>query len=587
MKQQRLKLRLLWRAQTGLWSLSFLVGLLTLLATVLLLASSGWFISAAAAAGVGALFNYMRPGAMIRLFAIVRTAGRYGERLLSHALVLQLLAVLRVQAFDKLARLQQPVLAGGERLQRLIADIDLLDQLPLRLLNPLGWALALTGLYLLVLGWLLPNVWPTMTLLLGLFALSVLLSSKAAWGDAQQEVQLQGQRRALLLENLQVLTTLLATGHFPQRAAQLAAYDLQLNRLQRRQQQRQLLLQTVLQLLLLLGVVLLLDALVQSGSVGSTASIMASITDSISGLPVLDGITVPLWLALVLGWLGLAEVLLPLCQLPASWGQLRAAQRRCNEIWQGAAKDAKKDTEKNSENSGASSRVITETAVAQASIEQSPSHLLLQQLQYGFAQALGTLSAQCQSGDVVLLQGASGSGKSALLQTIAGELPALAGQITFNQQALDALSQQAQCQLLGYLSQRPYLFGLTVAAELRLANANASDEQLLAVLALVELSDWLARQPQGLLTVLGEHGVGLSGGELKRFALARLLLQGSAVLLLDEPFAGLQPALAERLLARLVAWQAHGVLLIASHQQQQHQGFSQIWQIPQGATKRQ
>ena len=597
MKQQRLKLRLLWRAQTGLWSLSFLVGLLTLLATVLLLASSGWFISAAAAAGVGALFNYMRPGAMIRLFAIVRTAGRYGERLLSHALVLQLLAVLRVQAFDKLARLQQPVLAGGERLQRLIADIDLLDQLPLRLLNPLGWALALTGLYLLVLGWLLPNLWPAMTWLLGLFALSVLLISKAAWGDAQQEVQLQGQRRALLLENLQVLTTLLATGHFPQRAAQLAAYDLQLNRLQRRQQQRQLLLQTVLQLLLLLGVVLLLDALVQSGSVGISASITAGITDSISGLPVLDGITVPLWLALVLGWLGLAEVLLPLCQLPVSWGQLRAAQRRCNEIWQGAAKDAKNYAEKKaeksaeniaekiSENSGVSSSVIMPKAAAEATIPQSH-HLLLQQLQYGFTQALGTLSAECLSGDVVLLQGASGSGKSALLHTIAGELPALAGQITFNQQRLDALSQQAQCQLFGYLPQRPYLFGLTVAAELRLANANASDEQLLAVLALVELSDWLARQPQGLLTVLGEHGVGLSGGELKRFALARLLLQGSAVLLLDEPFAGLQPALAERLLARLVTWQAHGVLLIASHQQQQHQGFSQIWQIPQGAIKR-
>jgi ATP-binding cassette subfamily C protein CydC len=130
-------------------------------------------------------------------------------------------------------------------------------------------------------------------------------------------------------------------------------------------------------------------------------------------------------------------------------------------------------------------------------------------------------------------------------------------------------------QQLGYLPQRPYLFGLSVAADLRLAKPAASDEELLQVLTLVGLDDWLARQSQGLLTVLGDYGVGLSGGELKRFALARLLLQKPAVLLLDEPFAGLQHQLAQQLLQRLAAFQQHGILIIASHQQQQDGLFNQ------------
>lgn len=575
----RLRLRDLLAAQTGLWSLSFGVGLCTLLATVLLLASSGWFISAAAAAGVGALFNYMRPGALIRLFAIVRTAGRYGERLLSHALVLRLLAILRVAAFVRLSQaarmspsgdnqpqgLQQQLLASsGDRLQRLIGDIDLLDQLPLRLLNPLGWAVLLGVLYLLVLVWLLPAAGPALAGILLIYLLTVWLAGRSARQDAVAEVQLQGQRRSGLLENLQVLTTLLASGHWQTRAAQQLGFDQQLHQLQQRQQVRQLCLQALLQLLMLAGLAVLLQAL---AAVPLPAGAVAS--DPVSGLPAFSDISVPLWLALVLGWLGLTEVLLPLALLPASYGQVRAAQQRCNELWQGRVDAA----------AGADATGSAAAAPAAVHSGQPTPRLQLQQLQYGFVRPLGVLTASCQAGDVVLLSGPSGCGKSCLLQTLAGELAPVSGQLLFNQQAIMVMTAEQQCRQLGYLPQRPYLFGLTIAAELRLANANASDAELRSVLALVELDGWLARQPQGLMTALGAYGVGLSGGELKRFALARLLLARPAVLLLDEPFAGLQADLAARLLARLVDWQQQGILLIASHQQQDLPEFTQRWTL--------
>ena len=600
----RLRLRDLWRSQRALWSLSFVVGLATLAATVLLLASSGWFISAAAAAGAGSLFNYMRPGALIRFFAIVRTAGRYGERLLSHALVLQLLARLRVQAFVRLSQARQLQLGAGERLQRLVADIDLLDQLPLRLLNPLGWALLLGAAYLAVVALWLPAALLPLSVLLAGFALLLWLCSRGLAQLAASDVALQGQRRGLLLENLQLLTTLLATGHWRARLADLAAADDQLHQLQRSQLRRQLGLQAALQLLVLAGLFVLLQALpaglstagqstaalspaesLSAGALLSAADMLAPgkpVADAVSGLPDLSNLSVPLWLALLLGWLGLTEVLLPLTFLPASWGQIRAAQQRCNEIWQASALAAEREvTEHEVTEQEVTERDAAEREAVPVRLAGGAAGLQLRQLRFGFQASLGQLSADCQAGAVVLLRGKSGSGKSCLLQTLAGELAALGGQMLLNGQPVDALTDSQRCQLAGYLPQRPYLFGLSIAAELRLARANATDDELQAVLALVELSDWLAHQPQGLRTVLADDGVGLSGGELKRFALARLLLLKPPLLLLDEPFAGLHSALAERLLARLTAFQRGGILLIASHQLQQSACFSQCWDLSQ------
>jgi ATP-binding cassette subfamily C protein CydC len=543
-----IRLRDLWLSHKAGWSLSFSLGLLTVLATVALLAWSGWFISAAAAAGVGASFNYLRPGALIRLFAIVRTAGRYGERLVSHALVLRLLAVLRLRVFVALAQQAgTPGLAGGDRLQRLIADIDVLDQLPLRLLNPLGYASLLCAAFLLLLLLLLPDAfWPVTGLLLLLPLAMVAVSGIGARGPVQQaaeEVQLQGQRRGLLLENLQLLTTLLTTGHWPERQQQFIRLDQQVLQLQQHQQIGQLVAQFALQLLMLAGLAALCWPML--------AALIAS-----QPLP----LAAPLWLGLVLAWLGLAELLLPLVLLPQSYGQLRAAQQRCNAM------------------AGTDNKVVSpdETVAAAPDVGYGV-RLDVQQLQFGFLQPLGEVSASFQRGDVVLLKGPSGSGKSCLLQTLAAEIPALGGVALLQQLELTQWPATELYRQIGYLPQRPYLFGLSVAADLRLAKPAATDEELVQVLTLVGLGDWFTHQPQGLLTVLGDYGVGLSGGELKRFALARVLLQKPAVLLLDEPFAGLQPQLARQLLQRLVTFQQHGILIIASHQQQQEKVFNRVW----------
>lgn len=573
-----LRLRQLWLAQTAHWSGSFVLGLCTLLASVALLAFSGWFISASALAGLTAVwagnFDFLRPGALIRLLAIVRTTGRYFERVTSHALVLKLLSQLRVDSFKALA--QQPfhhVQQGftGDKLQRLLGDIDLLDQFPLQLVNRLGWALALAAVYAAVLAWLLPAALGPMLALLALMLLLPLLAQTYAYQEAGQLVQLQAKRRQHLLQSLTLLTPYLLLNRADSLLTEQQQQDRHLYQLERHIQRRQLLLQAAMWLLLLLGlaalVVCAIPSIQSSQQLLATATgpsqVAASADNALLGslgqapsLPYQH--QAPVLIALLLGWLGLAEVLLPLVLVPAVLGQSRQARDRLNQLCQ--------------------------TPTADSGVEPLDGSLVQLQLhtvQWGYQHALPVpaLTATLNAGSCVLLQGPSGVGKSALMQTIAREIPALAGELWLNNTPIHALSEASVRQTCCYVGQRAQVFGLTIAADLRLADPKASDNELQQVLALVGLDSWLARQPQGLFTLLGQYGVGLSGGELRRFALARSLLRKAPVLLLDEPFAGLDAKTADTLLQNIAAYQRHGILVIASHQQLQSPVFNHHWTL--------
>ncbi|EKO3997546.1 cysteine/glutathione ABC transporter ATP-binding protein/permease CydC, partial [Vibrio fluvialis] len=123
-------------------TLGMLLAFVTLCASIGLLTLSGWFLSAAAVAGLTIAretFNYMLPGAFVRGFAMGRTAGRWGERVVSHNATFKLLTDLRIFFFEKLA----PMIPGrvsnlrdADLLNRLVADIDAMDHVYLRLISP-------------------------------------------------------------------------------------------------------------------------------------------------------------------------------------------------------------------------------------------------------------------------------------------------------------------------------------------------------------------------------------------------------------------------------------------------------------------
>jgi len=173
----------------------------------------------------------------------------------------------------------------------------------------------------------------------------------------------------------------------------------------------------------------------------------------------------------------------------------------------------------------------------------------------GRERILGPLSLDVDAGDVVALIGPSGSGKSSLLQLIAGFIAPSAGAVHVQREPA-----------IAWLDQRPLIIQGTLAENLRLVAPTASDEELRHALNQAGLERWLSSTPTGLDTPLGERGVGLSGGEGQRLALARVFLSPATLVLLDEPTAALDPETERDVIAGLTQLAASGrTLVVATH----------------------
>ena len=164
------------------------------------------------------------------------------------------------------------------------------------------------------------------------------------------------------------------------------------------------------------------------------------------------------------------------------------------------------------------------------------------------------LSLRIEAGGRLALLGPSGSGKSTVLEALAGWLPPTQGRIL-----------RRPGLRVGYAGQRPYLFHGSIADNLRLAAPQASEQRLRAVAEAAQVMRFAARLPQGLDTVIGERGFGLSGGEARRIALARLLLREPDLLLLDEPTAFLDPDTEADLLDSLGGFARERAVIVATH----------------------
>lgn len=167
---------------------------------------------------------------------------------------------------------------------------------------------------------------------------------------------------------------------------------------------------------------------------------------------------------------------------------------------------------------------------------------------------LRDLSFTLDAGAHLALVGASGGGKSTLLEALAGWLPPAAGTIRY-----DAPPR------IGYAPQRPFLFQGTLADNLRIAAPEASDAELLAAAEAAQVMRFARRLPRGLDTPIGERGFGLSGGEARRVALARLFLRRPTLLLLDEPTAFLDPETEQAVLRALADFARGRTLVMATH----------------------
>lgn len=508
--------------------LGALLATVTVLSGMALLGLSGWFITATAIAGLNTTlaftFDVFMPSAGIRLLALGRTAARYGERLVTHDATLEVLAALRVRLFRGWAQpeaARRLLARPAQLLFRLTADIDALDSLYLRVLVPLAAALSAAlalGIALGLLQW-----WLGVALVLWLLVSGIciaLLVAHRARPHARRRSYAMEALRARSIDLLAGQTELIMSGQLETQTAaltvadqHLARADDALNRLEAQAGIAYGVVGTVSLTVTLLAVALLVESTVISAPLAALALLLV---------------------------LTATEPFAALRRGAIEAGRTVLAARRLGTRLQTTADTVPAVT----------APVVTPPATGYVlQLRDVSAHP-------GGADApgaaiLNNIYLALAAHERVALIGASGAGKSTLMAVIAGELAARAGSVQVAAHSL--------------LTQRNELFQDSLRDNLRLAAPDADDAQLWQALQSAGLADDVATMPNGLDTRLGEGGLGLSGGQLRRLALARLLLRDVPLWLLDEPTEGLDQATAHDVLQGLDTQAAGRAFLLATH----------------------
>ncbi|NHN57214.1 thiol reductant ABC exporter subunit CydC [Calidifontibacter sp. DB0510] len=194
----------------------------------------------------------------------------------------------------------------------------------------------------------------------------------------------------------------------------------------------------------------------------------------------------------------------------------------------------------------------------------------------GAAEHLPPTTLTLAPGEKVLVTGANGSGKSTLLALLARQLDPSAGRYEVDGRDVRTVSLAGIRDLMAVVDDDPHLFNGTVRANLLLAQPDATDRELDAALVHAGLGRWLAGLPDGLDTQLGTGVRGLSGGERARFGIARALVSGRPVVLLDEPVAHLDRPTATAVLGDLMASADRRTVVLVSHQPVLTEAFDRV-----------
>jgi len=503
-------LRLLWPHRDWVvWAIFF--GCLTLFASIGLLALSGWFLSATAVAGLSIAaaqnFNIFSPSAGIRGFAVMRTAGRYVERLLSHEATLRLLSSLRVWFYR---RIEPQAPAGlyrhrsGDLLNRIVTDIDTLDGLFIRVVSPSVVALFVACLVSFFLWWLAP-VLALGFLLFYLTAGALLpllshLRSQHIGGAIQRQL---ATLRTNLLEDLHGMADLTIYGAWQR-------HD------QARWEENEVLLKLQEKMARIHGF---------NNAILTVLAGVAALTALYVAIPLAqEGAFDGALLALIaFGILAAFEAILPLPAAYQMLGKISAAAQRI--------------------------RTIADAPVAvifpeKAAENNADTGISFQNLSFGYPgssqdDAVKGINLEIGHQSSLAIVGPSGCGKSTLAHLLTRFWDPDQGEITIGGKNLRCFSEEQLRQMVTLVSQKSHIFNATLRDNLLIAVPKAADDQLWEALRRAQLADFVAGLPHQLDTWAGEEGSRLSGGEARRLVLARALLKDAPIWVLDEPTEGL------------------------------------------------
>ncbi|SFH72293.1 thiol reductant ABC exporter subunit CydC [Pisciglobus halotolerans] len=513
------------------------LGFMTLFCGSALMFTSGFLISKSASQPENIMLVYV-PIVLTRGFGIGRPAFRYVERLTSHNWVLKMTSDLRVRLYrslEKEAVFFKEKYKTGDILAVLAEDIDHLQNLYLRTIFPtiISWLIYIVviiglGLFSVPFAFMMLLMMTVVVVLMPLVSLLV------------NGVKMERQKTARNHLYDQLTDAVLGVGDWlfsgrredivssyedSERAVRKDEYQIK-----RFDRMRDFLLQVFFALLAV--VVLIWTSFVFKGNQGGAANWIA---------------------AFVLAIFPLVDAFAP---IPAATSELtiyKDSVKRLNALPEAELEDTKP------------------TSAAVALSKETFEELKVNQVVFSYEpdtkKVLNQLSLTVPKGEKLAILGKSGAGKSTLGRMIRGDLLPQSGSITLNEVPVQQLGEDIS-QWVGVINQSPHLFNTSVLNNVRLGNPSATDEEVIKTLYQVGLGKMIEQLPDGFHTVVEEAGGRFSGGEQQRIALARILLQNTPVVLLDEPTVGLDPVTEQTLLDTLFdALEGKTIIWITHHLQ--------------------
>ncbi|MFA0113236.1 cysteine/glutathione ABC transporter ATP-binding protein/permease CydC [Vibrio sp. 10N.261.46.E11] len=487
-------------------SLGMLLAFATLSASIGLLTLSGWFISASAVAGLTIAretFNYMLPGGGVRGLAMSRTAGRWGERVVSHNATFKLLTDLRIFFFKKLAPLipgRISNLRDADLLNRLVADVDAMDHVYLRLVSPvtvgvfgiffltlfLMWFDSSLGLILGSILLIMLLVWPILFYKLGKRNGGELTQNKADlrvttldWIEGYSELTLFGAEERYRNAILETQHKLMANQFVNANLTGMASAAL----------------------MLFNGLTLVLMLWLAADGVGGNAP---------------D----PFIALMAFATMASFELLMPIAGAFQHLGQTLSSARRLNEV------------------------ILSEPEVqfAEEKLDiNKPLDITFSNVTFNYPDSersvLNAVDLTIPATHKVAIVGQTGSGKSTLIQLLTRYWDPKKGYISIAGIELTQWNESQLRESISVVSQRVDILNGSLRDNLLIAKPDANDEHLANILKDVGLEKLL--ENDGLDSWLGDGGRQLSGGEKRRIGIARAILHDAPILLLDEPTEGL------------------------------------------------
>jgi len=501
---------------------SYLLGAFAFIGGIGLTVSSGWLITMAAQHPPILTLTVAIVG--VRFFGISRSVSRYAERVLSHKAVFDRLTSLRVALYQKLASTSIKFVqefSSSSAVKTLVDDVERAQEYQLRVVLPgvaASLALitgALLGLWINLASFLI--IGPALVLTLLIYPRLIMRNCKKAAGEIEK---LENKYTDAIEVSTYGITEAQIYGYLDEVQSQSNDLVSSIACSENRVSKKSLLLSYLTAL-----------------TIGSTLIALVYLANHLrmhADIPKVQ-VTMLIFLPLVL------------FEAITSWypnlfmaGKLTASAASVKNL-------------------AKSSKTLEQPEIQLGEIKE----LVASDLQVSWSQEfMQPVSFSIKRSELLVIRGRSGSGKSTLAMGLLGLLP-YRGSLTSSGIEISTAT-QLSARVVGVV-QRSHIFNTTVRENLKVANPEATDEQIMFALELVELTALINELPHGLDTHIGEFGRTLSGGEAKRLSVARVLLSTADVIVLDEPTEHLDAELASRIEKSVRAFLKNRILIVITH----------------------